>query len=220
VTSTFGILDAINSLKAAVPQSDVEYGVNLDENSIGLSDTTFAASSGDGKWISFGEGNTKRAFGRDLLLRTTARCRARTRTPRRRSTSRTSSTTRPTRSSASRSTRRARRSASTARSRTSPRSSCPSPSDCREEEHLRPGRRHHLPSERGRHGHAAAERLAFVASANGSIEMIDIAYYDFQRGSLATKYNLYGPLRASLPFPGDDPSVVFKLFGVSSSVSS
>ena len=36
------------------------------------------------------------------------------------------------------------------------------------------------------------------------------------RGSLATKYNLYGPLRASLPFPGDDPSVVFKLFGVSS----
>jgi hypothetical protein len=54
-----------------------------------------------------------------------------------------------------------------------------------------------------------------VASANGSIEMIDIAYYDFQRGSLATKYNLYGPLRASLPFAGDDPSVVFKLFGVS-----
>ncbi len=46
--------------------------------------------------------------------------------------------------------------------------------------------------------------------------MIDIAYYDFQRGALATKYNLYGPLRASLPFPGDDPSVVFKLFGVSS----
>ena len=46
--------------------------------------------------------------------------------------------------------------------------------------------------------------------------MIDIAYYDYLRGSLATKYNLYGPLRASLPFPGDDPSVVFKLFGVSS----
>ena len=59
-------------------------------------------------------------------------------------------------------------------------------------------------------------RLAFVASANGSIEMVDIAYYDFQRGTLATKFNLYGPLRASLPFPGDDPSVVFKLFGVSS----
>ena len=45
--------------------------------------------------------------------------------------------------------------------------------------------------------------------------MIDIAYYT-ERGDLSTKNNLYGPLRASLPFPGDDPSVVFKLFGVSS----
>ena len=54
-----------------------------------------------------------------------------------------------------------------------------------------------------------------MASSNGTIEMVDIAYYDFSRGPLATKYNLYGPLRASLPFPGDDPSVVFKLFGLS-----
>jgi hypothetical protein len=60
-----------------------------------------------------------------------------------------------------------------------------------------------------------ADRLAFVASANGSVELIDIAYYDFQRGALATKYNLYGPLRASLPFPGDDATVVLKLFGLS-----
>ena len=59
-------------------------------------------------------------------------------------------------------------------------------------------------------------RLAFVASANGTIEAVDIAYYDFVRGALATKFNLYGPLRASLPFPGDDPSIVLKLFGVSS----
>ena len=45
---------------------------------------------------------------------------------------------------------------------------------------------------------------------------MDIAFYDFVRGALATKFNLYGPLRASLPFPGDPPGVVFKLFGVSS----
>ena len=32
---------------------------------------------------------------------------------------------------------------------------------------------------------------------------------------MATKFNLYGPLRASLPFPGDPASVVFKLFGLS-----
>ena len=62
----------------------------------------------------------------------------------------------------------------------------------------------------------AASRLAFVASANGTIEAVDIAFYDFVRGSLATKFNLYGPLRASLPFPNDPPGVVLKLFGVSS----
>ena len=28
---------------AAVPLTDIEYGVNLDESSLGLSDTTFAA---------------------------------------------------------------------------------------------------------------------------------------------------------------------------------
>ena len=57
--------------------------------------------------------------------------------------------------------------------------------------------------------------MTFVASANGTIEAVDIAYYDFVRGALATKFNLYGPLRASLPFPGDPASVVFKLFGLS-----
>jgi len=60
----------------------------------------------------------------------------------------------------------------------------------------------------------AASRLSFVASNNGTIEMVDIAYFT-SRGILATKTNLYGPLRASLPFPGDDPSVILKLFGLS-----
>jgi hypothetical protein len=59
------------------------------------------------------------------------------------------------------------------------------------------------------------QRLAFVASNNGTIEAVDIAYYDFNRGSLATKYNLYGPLRATHPFPGDPANVVLKLFGLS-----
>jgi hypothetical protein len=131
VTSTLGILDAINALKAAVPLSDVDWRVNIDENSIGLSDTTFAASSGDGKWITFGEGHTAR-YGRALMLKDDNTV----------SGSYTfaspainvgiSSRTRPTRSSASRSTRRARRSASTAASRTSPRSSSRSTFACKE----------------------------------------------------------------------------------------
>ena len=60
-----------------------------------------------------------------------------------------------------------------------------------------------------------AQRLAFVASNNGQVDMVDVAYFT-SRGTLTTKLNLTGPLRASLPFPGDDPSIVLKLFGVSS----
>jgi hypothetical protein len=64
-------------------------------------------------------------------------------------------------------------------------------------------------------------RTAFVASSNGSIEIVDAAYY-ISRGTLEIKNNLYGPIRAALPFPSDnvgvpstDPSyIVLKLFGL------
>jgi hypothetical protein len=64
-------------------------------------------------------------------------------------------------------------------------------------------------------------RTAFVASSNGSIEVVDAKYF-VTRGSLVIKNNLYGALRASLPFPTDnqgllpsDPNyIVLKLFGL------
>jgi hypothetical protein len=56
-------------------------------------------------------------------------------------------------------------------------------------------------------------RLAFVASATGEIEIVDIAYF-INRGKLTLKYPIYGPLKASLPMPGDDPLVVLKLFAL------
>jgi hypothetical protein len=56
-------------------------------------------------------------------------------------------------------------------------------------------------------------RLAFVASASGEIEIIDIAYF-INRGKLTLKYPIYGPLKASLPMPGDDPTIVLKLFAL------
>lgn len=56
-------------------------------------------------------------------------------------------------------------------------------------------------------------RLAFVASANGTIDIVD-AYYYVSRGRLNVRDNLYGPLRASLPLPGDPPEVVLKLYGL------
>ncbi len=60
----------------------------------------------------------------------------------------------------------------------------------------------------------AAQRLAFVGAASGQIEVVDVAYY-INRGRLQLKNPIYGPLRASGPMPGDDPSVVMKLFAVS-----
>jgi len=217
VTTTNGIQATIDALVAAVPQSDVEYGVNLDENSLGLSDTTFAAASGDGKWVTFGEGNTKRAFGRDLLLRDDGTIPGRY------------TYASPAINVTDLINNAADKIYGVALDKTGQTlgihgaesyfAAVAQPFTQRLQ-----GKKSTFAQGAGITFHPNADgtgtaqqnRLAFVASANGSIEMIDIAYYDYQRGSLATKFNLYGPLRASLPFPGDDPSVVFKLFGVSS----
>ena len=59
----------------------------------------------------------------------------------------------------------------------------------------------------------ASDRLAFVGSQSGYIEIVDIAYF-LNRGRLALKGNLYGPLRASRPFPGDPAGTILKLFGL------
>lgn len=59
----------------------------------------------------------------------------------------------------------------------------------------------------------ANNRLAFIASANSTVEVVDIAHY-VNRGVLPTKHNFYGALRVSLPFPTDKPDIVLKLFGL------
>ncbi len=60
---------------------------------------------------------------------------------------------------------------------------------------------------------AEADRVAFVASSNGTIEIVDVAYY-VSRGKINIKGSLYGALRASLRFPTDPANVVLKLFGL------
>ena len=57
-------------------------------------------------------------------------------------------------------------------------------------------------------------RVAFVATTSGEVEIIDVAYY-INRGRLITKGGLYGALRASRPLPGDPPTTIMKLFGLS-----
>ena len=56
-------------------------------------------------------------------------------------------------------------------------------------------------------------RTAFVASSAQAVEIVDIFHY-INRGRLDLKSNLYGPLRATLPLPGDSPDIILKLFGV------
>jgi hypothetical protein len=60
---------------------------------------------------------------------------------------------------------------------------------------------------------SADQRLAFIGSASGKIEIVDIAYF-INRGTLPLKSRIYGPLRVSKPMPGDDPSVILKLFAL------
>jgi hypothetical protein len=59
-----------------------------------------------------------------------------------------------------------------------------------------------------------SSRLAFVGASSGVVEVVDIAYY-INRARLQLKNPIYGPLRASLPMPGDPGSVVLKLYAVS-----
>lgn len=214
--SSSGIEATILALKGAVPASDVDGRPNLDEKSLALSDTTFAAASGDGRWITFGEGNTLGSFGKNFLLKDDG-----------------SVPDRPTSASPAINVSDLINNAAdkifgVALDKTGKtlgvhgRESYFAEVDFPFTQRLQ-GKKSTFSRGAGIAFHPRADgrstpqadRLAFVASANGTVELVDIAHYDFERGSLATKYNLYGPLRASLPFPGDDPSIVLKLFGLS-----
>jgi hypothetical protein len=216
VSNANGIAATIAMLKDTIPTTDVDAAANIDFNSLGMTDTTYAASSGDGKWITFGEGN-KGPVARNFILLDDGTV-----------------TNRFTYASPSLNVLDLMSNASDkifglALDKTGKTigvhgtetsfSAVTVPFTQRLQ-----GKKSTYANGAGIAFHPNADgvntqqkdRLAFVASANGTIEAVDIAYYDFTRGSLATKFNLYGPLRASLPFPGDDPAIVFKLFGLSS----
>lgn len=67
------------------------------------------------------------------------------------------------------------------------------------------------------------ENTAFVASSNGTIEIMDTHHY-LKRGELPVRSNLYGPIRVTERFANDDPNgdcaaarptcVILKLFGL------
>jgi hypothetical protein len=216
VSNGGGILATIAALQAAVPQTDIDFAVNIDFTSLGLTDTTYSAASGDGKWITFGEGN-KSPVARNFILQDDG--------------------TNPTKFNyvspslnvVDLMTNSSDQIFGVALDKSGQTigihgtetafSAVTVPFTQRLQ-----GKKSTFSKGAGITFHPNADgpstpqdsRLAFVSSDNGSIEAVDIAYYDFSRGALATKFNLYGPLRATLPFPGDPANVVLKLFGVSS----
>jgi len=213
-SSAGGILSTIDSLKFYVPGTDVEAAPNLDETSLGLTDTTYTAASGDGRWIAFGEGNHA-PYSRAFILQDDG------------SVPGTYSYASPSLNVQDLVNNAADQIFGLALDKSGQTlglhgvesyfASVTKPFTQR------------LQGKYATYGQGAgiafhpnadgintpmSDRLSFVASNNGTVEVVDIAYYT-GRGRLATKTNLYGPLRASLPFPGDDPSVILKLFGLS-----
>lgn len=215
VSNSGGILATIQALQATVPQTDVDYAVNIDFNSLGLTDTTFVASSGDGKWITFGEGH-RAPVARNFLLEDDGTV------PNRFTYASGSLNIVDLMNNQSDqifgvALDKTGKTLGVHGSETSF-STVTVPFTQRLQ-----GKKSTFATGAGITFHPNADgvstpqqdRLAFVASNNGTIEAVDIAYYDYVRGALATKFNLYGPLRSSLPFPGDSPTVLFKLFGLS-----
>ncbi|HEX5971781.1 MAG TPA: hypothetical protein VFY85_07650 [Gemmatimonadaceae bacterium] len=213
-SSDQGIAATVAALQATVPQSDVDAQVNLDETSLGLTDTTYAAASANGEWIAFGEGH-RSPYSRAFLLRDDG--------------------TNPngyTYASPSLNIQDLINNASDqifglALDKTGQTmglhgaetyfAKVSQPFTQRlSGKYATFGQGGGIAFHPNADGTSTpqSDRLTFVASSNGTIEMVDLAYFT-SRGTLATKANLYGPLRASLPFPGDDPSVILKLFGLS-----
>jgi hypothetical protein len=214
-SSTGGIAATIAALQAAEPNTDMDAQVNLDETSLGLTDTTYAAASGNGEWIAFGEGH-KAPFARVFLLRDDGSVAGRY------------SYASPSLNVADLVNNASDQLFGVALDKTgntlgvhgvdSYFATVAQPFTQRLQ-----GTSSTFDVGAGIAFHPEAngtntpmpQRLAFVASNNGQVDLVDVAYFT-SRGTLTTKLNLSGPLRASLPFPGDDPSIVLKLFGVSS----
>lgn len=213
-TTAGGIAATITALRTVVPQTDMDAQVNLDPASIGLTDTTYAAASGDGQWIAFGEGH-KAPFARVFLLRDDG------------SVADRYSYASPSLNVADLVNNASDQLFGVALDKTGKTlgvhgndayfATVSQPFTQRLQGtastfDVGAGIAFH-PEADGTNT-PMAQRLAFIASNNGQVDLTDVAYFT-SRGTLTTKLNLAGPLRASLPFPGDDPSIVLKLFGIS-----
>jgi len=210
VSSDSDVVTAVNGLG---PTSDAALVGDLNYGSLGLTDTTFVAISGDKTWLAFGEGNTSRP-GRIMMVNDPSGSMPGFFSPAVDVQDLIDNASEPVFGLAIDST------GATVASHglQSYFATIANPF------HLRlQGKYDSFDNGAGLVFHPGAtgwtgpadQRLAFVGSQSGFIEIIDIAYY-IARGKLTLKGNLYGPLRVSRPFPGDPPSVILKIFGLSS----
>jgi hypothetical protein len=191
--------------------SDAELISDLDVGSLALSDTTFVAASGDRKWVAFGEGHT--AVGRVMMVKDSAGVVPGFFSPNVTVTDLTDNASESVFGVA----------LDLHGSTVASHGAQAYFAFVDDPFHLRlQGKYDSFDDGAGIAFHPSADgvltpmanRLAFVASASGKIEIVDIAYY-INRGTIQLKNPIYGPLRVSLPMPGDAPNVILKLFTMS-----
>lgn len=212
VSATQSVVDVVAAMRAQ--QSDIEYQLRLDMTQLPLKDTTFLAASSDRNWVAFGEGNSAPSTtgARVIMINDT--------TP----ASQTPQFFSPVitvRDLTENASERVFGLALDSLGKTvgvhglqSYFSTVDNPFHLRlqgffDSQDNGAGIAFH-PGANGNNS-ALNERLAFVASASGEIEIIDITKY-VSRGRLTLKYPVYGPIRASRAMPGDPPTTVLKLF--------
>lgn len=203
----------LNAIAQAVAAgSDAEAILRLDQASLGLTDTTFAAVSGNRNWIAFGEGHTAGA-GRVMMMKDSAGATPNFFSP--------LVTVKDLTNNASEQVfgLALDRSGGTVASHGTQSYFAM----VEDPFHLRlQGKYDSADNGAGIAFHPNADgilspadqRLAFVGSASGQVEIVDIAYY-IARGKLQLKSPIYGPIRTSGPMPGDSPDVVMKLYALS-----
>lgn len=205
--------DVVSAISKLGSTSDAQLVANLDITSLALTDTTFLAESGDHTWLAFGEGNTGGA-GRIMMVNDACCAMPGFFSPGVAVTDLIDNANERVFGVAVDSTG----STLAAHGNESYFAAIQNPF------HLRLQGKYNsfdngagIAFHPGANGYTtvASDRLAFAGSQDGHIEIIDIAYF-LQRGRLTLKNNLYGPLRASRPFPGDPAGTVLKLFGLSS----
>ena len=205
--------DVVTTISKLGTTSDAQLVANLDINSLALTDTTFVAESGDHTWIAFGEGNTGSA-GRIMMVNDPTGSAPGFFSPGVTVRDLVDNANEPVFGVAVDSTGLTL----AAHGQQSYFAAINNPF------HLRLQGKYDsfdngagIAFHPGANGYTtvATDRLAFVGSQSGYIEIVDIAYF-LNRGKLTLKGNLYGPLRASRPFAGDPAGTVLKLFGLSS----